>query len=78
MPVETDLVESVSEVAVTVTLLPEGIATGAVYVVPASLVVVVELNEPHAVEPQVTVHCTRGLAVTSLAIAASSEADVLT
>ncbi len=46
--------------------------------VAVSLVVVAELNEPQAAEPHVTVHCTRGFAVTSLVIAATREVVVLT
>jgi hypothetical protein len=70
---EADLVGSVTDVAVTVTLPPVGIAAGAVYVVPTPVAVVVELNEPHAVVPHVTVHVTSGFAETSFAIFAMRE-----
>lgn len=51
---ETDLVGSCTEVAVTVTVPPVGTVAGAVYVVEAALLEVVELNEPHTfVVPQV-------------------------
>jgi hypothetical protein len=49
-----------------------------VYVVGASLPVVVGLNEPHAVPPQLTVHVTCGFADTSFAIVAPSWSCALT
>jgi hypothetical protein len=56
---EADLLASVAEVAVTVTVFPLGIAAGAVYVVLAPLAVDALLNEPHApLLPQLTVHFT--------------------
>lgn len=64
---EADLVGSVTEVAVTVTVPPVGIAAGAVYVVAAPVGVVVGLSDPQAVAPQVTVQVTVGFAETSFA-----------
>ena len=55
---ETDFVASVTEVAVTVTVVPGGTVSGAVYVVATSLPVIVGFNEPHAVPPHVTVQVT--------------------
>jgi|SRR5580704_6771965 hypothetical protein len=55
---DTDLVVSETDVAVTFTVLPVGIAAGAVYVVGVLLAVVVGLNVPHAEVPQVTLHVT--------------------
>jgi hypothetical protein len=52
------LVVSDTDVATTFTVLPVGIAAGAVYVVAALLAVVVGLNVPHAEVPQVTLHVT--------------------
>ena len=68
MLVETDLVGSVTEVAVTVTLFPAGRLAGAVKFVAASLVVVAGLKEPHTAPPQLAVHCICGFAETSFAI----------
>jgi hypothetical protein len=53
MVVETDLVGSVIEVAVTVTVPPGGTVRGAVKVDAASLVVAAGLNEPHWLAEQV-------------------------
>src|ERR1700727_1372387 len=78
MLAETDLVGSVTEVAVTVTVPPGGIAAGAVNAAGASLVVVPGLKEPQAVALQDTDHWIWGFAETSLAIAASRDAAVLT
>jgi hypothetical protein len=62
MTAATDLVESCTEVAVTVTVPPAGTVEGAVYVVDVPLPVVVVLNEPHALEvPQVTDQVTLAL-----------------
>jgi hypothetical protein len=58
MVAEADFVGSVTEVAVTVTVLGVGIAVGAVYVVGAPLAVPVGLKEPHGEVPQVTVQLT--------------------
>jgi hypothetical protein len=72
--VENDLVGSVTDVAVTVTLPPEGAVAGAVYVVPTPLFVLVGLNEPHAVMvPHATVHVTSGFPETSFATVAPIE-----
>jgi hypothetical protein len=56
---EADLLPSVTEVAVTITVFPLGTAAGDVYVVLAPLAVDALLNEPHApLLAQVTVHFT--------------------
>jgi hypothetical protein len=55
---DADLVVSETDVAVTFTVPPVGIAAGAVYVVAALLAVVVGLSVPHAAVAQVTVHVT--------------------
>ena len=73
--VEADLVGSVTDVAVTVTLPPAGMAAGAVYVVPTPFA---GSNEPHAVVPHVTVHVTSGFVETSFAIVAVRENCALT
>lgn len=75
MLADTDLVESVTDVAVTVTVLPGGIAAGALKVVGTSLAVVAGLNDPQAVAPQVTVQFTWGFAVTSFIIWARIDND---
>jgi hypothetical protein len=75
---EADLVGSVSDVAVTVTLSPVGMAAGAVYVVATPFAVFVGLNEPHVVVPHATVHVTSGFAETSFAIVAMRESCALT
>ncbi len=67
---DADLVGSVTEVAVSSTVLPGGIVDGAVYVVTASFAVVAGLKEPHSDPPQVTVHFTWGLAEVSFVIIA--------
>ena len=71
MEAEIDFVESVVEVAVMVALPPVGMVLGAVYTVPAPLAVVVGLNEPQAVEPQMTLQVTSGFADVSLVIMAT-------
>jgi hypothetical protein len=59
MVAEADFVVSVTDVAVTVTVLGFGIVVGAVYVVAAPLAVVVGLKEPHdEPPPQATVQVT--------------------
>src|SRR5580700_9289297 len=75
---EADLVGSVTEVAVTVTVLPVGMAEGAVYVVAASFAVSVGLNEPQDAPPQLTAHCTWGLAEVSFWMTAAKDAAELT
>ena len=65
----TDLVESVMEVAVIVTVLPTGTTAGAVYVVVAPLPVCVDVKTPQALEPQATVQFTPADAVSLLTIA---------
>jgi hypothetical protein len=55
---DTALVVSVTDVAVIFTVLPVGIAAGAVYVVAALLAVVAGLKVPHAEVPHVTLHVT--------------------
>jgi len=72
MLAEADLVGSVIEVAVMVTVPPRGIAKGAAKVVWASEVVSIGLKEPQVEAPQVTLHWTLGLAETSLRMAALS------
>jgi hypothetical protein len=63
-------VESVTDVALTVTVLPLGTADGAVYVVAAPLAVPVGLKLPHAPElPQVTDQVTPALAESLLTVA---------
>ena len=52
---DADFVLSDTDVATTFTVLPGGIAAGAVYVVATLVAVVVGLNVPHAAVPQVTV-----------------------
>jgi len=59
---DADLVVSVTEVAVTVTVFPVGTAVGAVKIVAPPLAVCAPLNEPHAELPQVTVHRTPAFA----------------
>jgi hypothetical protein len=54
----TNLVVSVSEVAVMVTLPPDGTTEGAVYVVSPCDAVEVALNEPQILDPQVAVQNT--------------------
>src|ERR1700722_12032367 len=73
-----DLVGSVTEVAVTVTLPPVGMFDGTVYFAPDPLVVVVVLNDPHAVVAHDTVHVTSGFADTSFVIVATREDCALT
>ncbi len=65
MLADTDLVVSVADVAITVTVLPGGIAVGAVYVDGTPLAVKAGLNDPQGEAPQVTVQFTWGFAVTS-------------
>ena len=65
---EADFVVSVTEVAVTVTVLGVGIAVGAVYVVGAPLAVPVGLKEPHGEVPQVTVQLTPLLSLVTTAV----------
>src|ERR1700743_1066576 len=55
---DTDLVVSETDVGVTFTVPPVGIAAGAAYVVAALLAVVVGFSVPHAAVPQVTLHVT--------------------
>ena len=62
----------------TVTVVPVGIAAGAVYVVGASFVVGVGLKDPQAELLQVTVHFAWGLALTSLVIRTRKGAAALT
>jgi hypothetical protein len=66
---EADFVLSVTEVAVTVTEFPVGIAVGAVNVVAPPLIVCAELNEPHAELPHVTVQRTPAAALSLLTFA---------
>ena len=68
MVAEADFVGSVTEVAVTVTVLGVGIAVGAVYVVGAPLAVPVGLKEPHGEVPQVTVQLTPLLSLVTTAV----------
>ena len=68
MVAEADFVVSVTEVAVTVTVLGVGIAVGAVYVVGAPLAVPVGLKEPHGEVPQVTVQLTPLLSLVTTAV----------
>ena len=69
---EADLVGSVTEVAVTITVPPAGAAAGAVYMVGDPLAVVVTLNVPQAPAlPQVTAHVTPRLAESLLTTAAN-------
>src|ERR1700760_1324578 len=72
---DTDFVLSLTEVAVTFTVPPVGIAAGAVYVVAAFVAVVVGLNVPHAAVPQVTLHATPPFLLSPVTTAVS--ADVL-
>jgi hypothetical protein len=61
---EADLLASVTEVAVTVTVFPLGTAAGAVYVVLAPLAVDALLNDPQApLLPHVTLHFTPAFAL---------------
>jgi len=76
--VAADLVGSVTDVAVTLTLPPAGTVAGAVYVVATPFGVLVGLNEPHVVVPHVTVHVTSELAETSFAIVATRESCAFT
>jgi hypothetical protein len=55
---DTDFVASLTDVAVTFTVPPVGIAAGAVYVVATLVAVVFGLSVPHAAVPQVTLHAT--------------------
>jgi hypothetical protein len=72
MVADADFVVSVTEVAVTVTVLPVGTADGAVYVVAEPLAVLVELNPPQApVLPQVTDQVTPAFAESLLTTAVS-------
>ena len=69
---DADFVVSVTEVAVTVTALPLGIALGAVYVVALPLAVDVGLKLPHAPAlPQVTDQVTPAFAESLLTTAVS-------
>jgi hypothetical protein len=68
----------VTEVAVTVTVLPGGIAEGAVYPVSKLLAVVVGLKEPHSEPPQLTVHFTWGLAEVSFVTVAPKDTVAFT
>jgi hypothetical protein len=70
---ETDLLLSVTDVAVTLTLPPVGTDDGAVNVVGASLAVVAGWNAPQAAAAQVTVQVTCGSDDTSLVTLADSE-----
>ena len=72
---ETDLLLSATEVAVTVTVVPAGIAEGAVYVVAAAFAL--GPKEPHAPGlPQVTAHVTALLPpVVGLANVAAAVSD---
>jgi hypothetical protein len=65
----TALVESVAEVAVTVTVLPVGAVDGAVYVVATALAVCIGLNDPQLLDPQATLHLTPALAASLLTTA---------
>ena len=70
MVAEADLVLSVTEVAVTVTVLPVGIAAGAVKVVVAVLPeALAGLKLPHEELPQVTVQFTPAALLSSLTLA---------
>jgi len=64
---------SVIEVAVTFTVLPVGIAAGAVYVVAALLAVVVGFNEPHAEPPHVTLQVTPAFLLSPVTTAVSGK-----
>jgi hypothetical protein len=64
-----DLVKSATEVAVIVTVPPEGDVVGAVYAVDTVLCVCVGLKDPHELEPQVAVQLTPSV-LTSLVAAA--------
>lgn len=68
---EADFVASVTEVAVTVTVLLVGTAAGAVYVVVLPLAVVEGLKLPQAALPQLTVHRTPAFAESLFTLAAS-------
>jgi len=75
MLADTDLVVSVADVAITVTVLPGGIAVGAVYVDGTPLAVKAGLNDPQGEAPQVTVQFTWGFAVTSFVICARMDIE---
>ena len=64
-----DLVESVTEVAVTVTVAGFGAEPGALYLVAAPLAVDADEKLPHGEPPQLTVQLTPALAVSLLTMA---------
>ena len=66
---EIDFVESVTEVAITVTVAGFGVEPGALYLVAAPLAVEPVEKLPHCELPQVTVHLTPPLALSLLTTA---------
>jgi len=70
---DTDFVPSVTDVAVTLTLPPDGTAVGAVKTVTAPFAVVDGWNAPQSDAEQLTVHVTSGFVDTSLTMFADSE-----